>query len=520
MIIISKNIRSAFLPVLAVCLILAVFSTSCSKKIENHVEYIPADAAGVLAFDVQQITLKVAWETITDMGAIKMLFERFRQEDETPGQESVENLLSDPKAYGFDLLNQYFLFMGHTDEQQYVAAIIPLDDESELETQLEKEGKQIQKGKGIQYAAFGEGLIGWKNGMSVFIATKDKATLLPQLESIFQKKHHTLFADNENFRKLIEQSADITMWGSMEKMAESNKLNEATTTASMASNVDPEELKNTYYNSVLNFNDGEIKWDFSYYMNEQNLADYNRIVDKKFNREILTKIPGKSVIAAGGGAVNVNKLWEKMKEEEQDEALKAYAQLLNFNIEDIFTLFEGDVVLAIHKLDPILPLPELVLGASVNSVAKLDSLIEKYDGYLLDKGNYHTLRGGWGVNLIRDGNFVFLVRGKELTNRILSGKVAASEALAPDHQSRITDNKVMFYVDVKRLTDGLNNSMLASEEIQKINAEIKDLEFVAPPLSGNVARATLTLRFHKADQNSLFTLLKMFLEEPEEEVAS
>lgn len=471
----------------------AILLFSCGKKSEQ-VKLIPKDANLVLTFDTKSIAKKsLDFKEIFSLETIK---KAFSSDDST----SVKI-----KNAGIDFTSNAYLFgQVNGDVNGYMAAVLPLSDASNFETFLkdvnteftivEEGGFKIGTTKADKNSIFI-----WNENTAVFCgqSATETVNVKDRVLGFFNLKPEESLAENDNkFKELQSETADISFWMSFEKIAElASKYNPAA--AGM-------NFKDTYMTAVCNFENGQVVVNSNYHANKE-LAEKLAIGKDNIEKSLIGAVPGKSVISLLSFSMNMEKLYAYLQKENLTASIDESAKMVDLNGKDLFTLFNGDFIGTINGIQQGgIPMPEygIVAGIANKDLAAkaLESLSTKQ--MLVKKEGYYSIMDQ--ACLIDKGNY-WIVVPESMRQDAMDSK---GEKLNGDLSSLLSDNSSIMYFNFTQVPDAALDFFGASVKNFFKTTSLESITFSGTSIKENVSKGKIVVAFKEKDQNSLITLIK------------
>jgi hypothetical protein len=488
----------------AFALLLAIGLLSCSKesKLATH---IPKDANAVLAFDVKSMGLKsLDFKEILTFDNLKKAFSSKSESD------SAANSLKDS---GIDFMNKaYFFAKAGTENKTYGVAVIALSDAAKFETFLKKMIGDVtitEEGDYKLASPDEKTMIGWsKSDVLVLYGSENPKETLLSLANL--KKEESLASNSDSFKALEKESADIACWVSFEDF---QKLIPAGVTPTTIN------LKETFLTATCNFENGQIVVDTKYTTNNETATKLN-FIKANVSNDVSNALPGNSVIAMMGFAIDMEKTYNYL---EQEKLLEVYGgmvtPLTGLTPKELFTMLSGDIAVTVNgmamqdvqRMDMATgqivtkqePNPEYCVAIGITDKDKASQLLSHFaEGGMLTKNeNFYSFQNK--MFIVDKGTSLIITGTESIKQSMLDGK---SEKLNGELSNLLSANASSMYVNFNNIPETFYNGDNASMKQSIQDTELEDITFTSSALSGNSTSGKLVVRFKEKGENSLITL--------------
>ena len=484
---------------------LIVFSCSTRSELSNH---IPKDANLVMALDVKSMSVKA-------LDFKQMLsFENIRKAMGSLGSnDTTENSLENS---GIDFLNKAYFFMKTNENGQYGAAIAGLSDAAKFETFVkESDSDLVVTEEGGYKFGVSEGdkmAVAWNASKAIVLFggenPKETLSFLVNL-----KEEESLGAHSKTFGDLEGEAADVSLWVSfdgLEKMVPQYGVS--------GTGMD---LTETFLTAGCNFEDGQIVIDSKYISNEE-MSEKFAFVKPSVSSQVADQLPGKSVVSMLGFALDMDKVYAYLEQENLVETYGASSsQMTGLTVKEFLTMLTGDIAVTVNGMEMkdvksmnwatgeevMRREPEAdycaVLGIAEKERAS--QLLAKFaeSGMLTKTDTYYSFQDKLFV-IEKEGSLI--ITGTEATKQFaLDGN---GEKLSDELKSMLTDNATSFYVNPNNIPEEMfSSSPLVGSNIR--TSEVEDVIFTGSTVKDNVTTSKIVIRFRQKNENSLVTLARI-----------
>lgn len=508
-----SRINSLLAVLVMVC---ALFS--CSKAPE-HVKHIPKDANIVLSVDVKSLGLKsMDFKEILSLNNLKKSF--------SGNKSAKDSTLEKFKNSGIDLLNTAYLFGSASPEDNnvYGGLVIALSDAEKFAKFLKQENEkaEISSEGDLQIATSKdeEGLVvAWNKNtaIAVFQGKESGVKAKERAVSFFNLKKEETLAENKNFTNLLKQSADISLWMNFEKLGKF-AAKEQPYFASV-------DFKDTYFNATCNFEKGQMLINSKGYYNKS-VADKLYFSKAGLSKEVAEAAPAKSLIAALGLGLDMNKIYATLEASKLTGELDAQAQMFGLSGKDMFSMLSGDVLATfngvtmkdVSKIDFLTgqevmsrePSPEFSLVIGIADKTKLAALLSSLEktGMIVKKDNGYSIAGDQ-MFLVDKGSYVVLT-SPSLKQSVIDGNGEKLNGEAAEMYSK--DNNGGLYLNMATAATALPEELFSflgkSYKKDLENSSLESVVFTGSDMKDYVVEGKCVVNFKNKDQNSLITLAK------------
>ena len=403
---------------LACVLLFASCKQEQSNAIPDHLKVIPSSSTFVLSINAKDIVDKGDLDKFKNLNLYKLAKEELADRD-AKAFKFMESFLSNTRSSGLNL-DQIYMFMQQLGEyQSLVAFTFGVSNSSKLEKWL-NEAKKVNNEFEEAEIIKGEGFHKFRMDRSTLLIWDDTKALLlmiseydedryPSPESLLTiDDEHSIVADT-NFMASYNNRKDVTMWFSIEKIANRSWEMREVREQLPALYEYLEDVRNASFDISLAFEKGEATMSMSVWPADF-IEKYNAkypILKTDFDESLYTYFPDKNYFVAKF-SLNIQEYYKMLvdafdkivegqewDENEYQNMEKAAAILKSDSIANIVNIFKGDVLGSITGFqDGAIPIPYFAVGLTVNgeeSFEQLAALIQQGLGIELQKqGSYYA----------------------------------------------------------------------------------------------------------------------------------
>lgn len=480
--------------------------SSCSKSKMESLKYIPKNATSVLEISSKGILEKLKADNYT-MDSVSQAL----------------NLDSDAKALLeiYDYHKPLFTFSKNTSSiaegNQIVSGIIvPLSSKEKLETYIKTHlaDKTIATSKNFSYIQVNDNAIcGWQSNILIYLNNRAGASV-DQLFNLFNLKKEESLASNKDAQKALSQQGDICYFINSSQALDNLPVVGITKAADLA--------ENTYAYGSISFNKGSIDIKSNQYLNQTMVDLIKKNPTANISGDALSSFPGKPE-GLLDISFNMKQLISFLDYAGVKNTVNDYLQRIGTSLDDLSAAFTGEIAIAFSNLD----LQKKDLSAMNRAIPSLPSVNFVITLPIADKGAYDKFTGA----LARMGFFVpyngtlvpkvfaeptasmsynannkavALASSTNLLDSFLNNKGKIDFPQELDNKNKTS----LFYVDVQSILSKLPASGSDSLQTLLVKNTFKSMEGNADNLKGNMATASLSIKFIDGRQNSLSEILK------------
>jgi hypothetical protein len=539
-------IRMALLLVVAT----AIF-TSCKKPVPKTTTHIPKNASVVIGINTKNLHSKL--EKNQDL-----LASIFRNHASSDTINNAKQELEDLKNSGLDLQENFYVSMIRkvggmgADAGNIIAVVGAVKDASKLGSYISKKHptSEVKKEKDYSYASVdGDNMIAWNDELAVFIRNQqtysggmeydstthtfnlkrpgnNSSDLKSEIETYFTLKEDNSVASIPEFRDLMQEQVDATLWANSGTSLESFPVT--------LPNV-RELLANSYTAGTLNFEDGKIEIKSKSYYSQQlkdilkkytgPIADLNLIENYPsnningflvfaFNPEVISAVVRYLQV---GGVVD-NFLTKTMGTNYTlQEALKA----IKGDFAVMFSDFQIGSPKAINQTTEAQQIQtvtynsgNLLINVPIGDKVEMRKLMDNLakNGLVTKVNNEYRLTQqvrGLGIKLSVDDKNLLIATDSSLITKYKSkgGKLKIGNDVMNDFKGK----SAIFYLDIENILNGVagNPADTSNQKIlTKAKGTFKDVKAYAKNFNGKYVEGHCEIRFKNTNENGLTSLLQ------------
>lgn len=367
--------RTLFSFVAIAVFILATVSCQKTETVSSYQKAIPADIAGVVAINLQQMADKAELSESTKTQVLQILKDGMKSQN----TEKLEQIFKNPEESGISMKAPIIVFFGYSKNQGLVAKPSSTSKLDDLFSTLKNEGADMTSTSknGYTEVLIDRDLVCAYNSDALLIlfTSGNPAATQEQAAAYMAQNESQSALSNEFYKKAIASHSDLSGCVSManyqELLRSSNFRNLPTNFTFMQDSAIWEKL---YISGELNFEKGNIHSQLSYESNDKAALDKFKklsIADQKQSNKFLNRFPA-STLYYVGFSVNGTKLYDLITPQLQSMP-EAFEQ---DKLKKLITSINGDLSLGVTKLG-MMNLPSLLLYAEVENDYPLTYILEQ-----------------------------------------------------------------------------------------------------------------------------------------------
>lgn len=515
---------------IVILLLCLVSCKSCNKEIPEQIKYIPGEATVVASVNMKNITLKVAWESITD-------FNLFSKVKNVLHQYGLSDEIDDPEKSGVSILDNYYLFFSQQPQKEdsYFGAVIPLSNVNKFHDYIDEKQSnyEIQKKGDYEYIQVEKRMVvAWNKTTAIYIAYEhENEGILNKLNEILSvnSDSKTLYNTNSSFEEFQVEKFDIGLWVNAEPIYNDYLKDKYTATQTIISG---DYFKNSYITSKIIFVDGEINWDYEYHLNDKSTEFYHQYSSNNINTDIIDFIPTENLLGVLCFTVDIEGVLKAISDNK--ELVTGYTGMIRsqgYAIQDIVKIFGGDLMIALdgfqvveksqydwttQKTSKIIEaVPDIVFGASLKNKELLHDLLNKLGFLVQKKGDHYDVFSG-SAYLFIEGDYMYVATSNSMKGILISNKDKPTN----NFKKNIDDSNLSLYIDLENCVNNIPKIALDSSvynTVQSYKNDVSSIQLKVNGIKGDVFRGNLKIKFQDDSENSLYTLLNM-TEDIDEEI--
>ena len=535
-----KSIRLHLLLLLSVAYI-----TSCKKPVPKQTMHIPKNAVFVASLQLKSLQSKL----VKNQATIENIVKSIAGNDTTASKGKQE--WEDLKASGIDLEeNLYLSFVnkggGMTSGKGTIitSAIGALKDGAKLEAYVKKKDPSsvVRKEKDYSYTSIqGDNMVAWGKEVVIFMSYQKSfspgdmeydsitgsynlrnpgnvaSNIKEQLDMVFNLKEDQSVAAIPEFRDLMQEKADASMW--------------VNSSASMEDLPLPlPKLKELFSNSFtaakMNFDDGKISLTSKSYYSNQLRDILKQSSGSTADLSLIENYPSENINGFAVFSFNPDLINQLVKYLEVGGMVDAYLTRMmgsNYTLQEALKAIKGDFAVVMSDLaansspdntakPASMPDMKLLLNIPVGDKLQMNKLMDKLVEMqmLIKSNNEYRLtpnlqRIGYQLS-VDDKNLIIASDETLLTQyRQKSKKAKLNNEIIKDFAGK----SGVAYVDIESILNGIQNSTNGQPGavLAKAKETFKDMKGYTENFNGKFIEGHGEVRFKNEKENSLTSLL-------------
>lgn len=537
-----KPIRLCLLLIVSTALI-----TSCKKSVPKQTRFIPKNAVFVATINTRSLQKKLMKNEAT----LENIARNFSDSDTTVNKSRQE--LEDLKSSGIDLDENFYIALvnkggGMTagGGSMVTAAIGALKDAGKLEAYIKKKDptSEVRKEKNYSYSTIhGDNIVAWGKDVVIMMSYQkfmaqgdmeyDSTTgsfnlrnpgsavtdMKAELESNFNLKEDQSVAAIPEFRDLMQEKSDASLW--------------VNSSASMESLPLPlprlkELMSSSFTAAKVNFEDGKIVFDSKSYYSKEFRDILKKYTGPTADLGLVENYPSNNINGFGVFSFNPQMINELVKYLELGGMVDGYLTKMmgsNYTLQDAVKAIKGDFAVvvsdfaatapsdtargmrqvAIPNLKMIINIPvgdKTQMNRLMDKLVEMQMLVKTNNEYRLSENLQRT-----GYQLSVDDKNLFITSDENLLNqyKAKSKKANLNSGVLNDFKGK----SGVAYVNIESILNGITATPnpQVTNVLPKAKETFKDVKAYSDNFNGKYVEGHAEVRFKNEKENSLTSLL-------------
>lgn len=527
-----------------IIMVSAALLTSCKKSVPKQTRHIPKSAVFVAAINTKSIETKL----VKNQATIENILKSASGSDTSVSEGKQE--WEDIKNSGIDLDENFYMSvvqkgggMSAGKGSMVISAIGSLQDEAKLKAYIQKKQpkSEIRKEKNYSYTTIhGDNMVAWNEDLVIMMSyqksmqgemefdsttgsynfknpVNSDATLKTEMDSYFNLKEDESVAAIPEFRDLMQDKGDASMW-----------INSSASLDDMSLPLPKlkELFSNTFTTATLNFDDGKIAINTKSYYSSQMKDLLKKYAGPEADLGLVEHYPSNNINSLAVVAFNPEFFNALVRYLEVGGVVDGYLTKMmgsNYTLQDALKAIKGDLALVVSDFampaaDPaagvagLIPKFKMILNIPVGDKVQMNKLMDKVVEMqmLVKVNNEYRLapamqKMGWQV-LVNDKNLLIASDEALLTQyRAQSAKAGLSKDAMDDFKGK----QGVVYINLESILNGIpaQSNAEINNILPKAKETFKDMRFYSDKYNGNYAEGFFELRFKNEKDNSLSSLL-------------
>ncbi|HMT35042.1 MAG TPA: DUF4836 family protein [Chitinophagaceae bacterium] len=532
MIKISKIIIMAFI-------VITVFSCN---KIPNHAKYIPKNALGVFAIDMDKLSKKLIWNVLTGSEIFDEMQKDIKNEESKKAMKDFSNIGIDPAT------TLYIFYTGNMKDENHPCLLAGMKDVSKFESFLSKNYPAITVVDNKEFKSClieSKFILSWNKEAAIATMINNRFSyetdstgaeiVVPDmvneekdknyLKELFALNSTNAITSNDNFKKLQNDGHDFSLWVNYEELYKQNKdLN----TAELKAFIKDDYFRDAALATGFDFEKGAVDMEMDYYFSKELAAIYKKYSNENMDEKLVNSIPSKDIDLLVAYNLKPKMIEDFLKEFKLDGLANLGLVAVGTSMETILSAFKGDMVFALTDMklktkdttqNPdiyVSDMPDfnLTYAMNVNQLSSLQSLLDKgvSQSLLVKNGNTYSMPYSDEGALMFDKDKLVFSNQKTTAQAFMENKGNAKEGLPADVWKNIVNNPITMYANIKKMMSVI--PMEATSEIEKqLLADLQSMftyaQIYGGKMKGNANHLEGNLYFSNKEENAMIQLINL-----------
>jgi len=537
-----KHFRILLLSILSIA-----FITSCKKAVPKQTAFIPKNALFVATINTKSLQSKL----VKSQATIENIIRSISGSDTAvnKGKQEWEDL----KASGIDLDENFYLAIdqiggGMTTGKgsTITSAIGGLKDAAKLEAYIKKKdpASEVRKEKDYSYATVkGDNIVAWGKDVVIMMSYQrsmspndmvydstsgsfnlanpgnSTAELKKQLDNNFNLKEDETVAAIPEFRDLMQEKADASMW--------------VNSTSSIENLPIPlpkakELFANSFTAAKIDFEDGKISIGSRSYYSKELRDILKNYTGPTADLGLIEHYPSDNIDGFAVFSFNPEVINGIVKYLEVGGVVDSYLTKMmgtNYTLQQALKAIKGDFAIVVSDLaikpatdtstrmmPGSMPDFKMLMNIPVGDKTQMNRLMDKLvEMQMLVKTNneyrLNTNMQRLGYQLRVDDKNVFIASDENLLNQYKTGskKININNQVMSDFKGK----SAVSYVNIESILNGINTPVTpqANSVLPKAKETFKDMEAYSENFNGKYLEGHAIVHFKNEKENSLTSLL-------------
>jgi uncharacterized protein YacL (UPF0231 family) len=532
MIKISKIIIMAFI-------VITVFSCN---KIPNHAKYIPKNALGVFAIDMDKLSKKLIWNVLTGSEIFDEMQKDIKNEESKKAMKDFSNIGIDPAT------TLYIFYTGNMKDENHPCLLAGMKDVSKFESFLSKNYPAITVVDNKEFKSClieSKFILSWNKEAAIATMINNRFSyetdstgaeiVVPDmvneekdknyLKELFALNSTNAITSNDNFKKLQNDGHDFSLWVNYEELYKQNKdLN----TAELKAFIKDDYFRDAALATGFDFEKGAVDMEMDYYFSKELAAIYKKYSNENMDEKLVNSIPSKDIDLLVAYNLKPKMIEDFLKEFKLDGLANLGLVAVGTSMETILSAFKGDMVFALTDMKLktkdttqtpdiyVSDMPDfnLTYAMNVNQLSSLQSLLDKgvSQSLLVKNGNTYSMPYSDEGALMFDKDKLVFSNQKTTAQAFMENKGNAKEGLPADVWKNIVNNPITMYANIKKMMSVI--PMEATSEIEKqLLADLQSMftyaQIYGGKMKGNANHLEGNLYFSNKEENAMIQLINL-----------
>ena len=327
---------------IAAALVLSLSSCQKDPVPTDSLTYIPAHAASVSSFNLQQLMDKADYPTLLQTPGFQKMVEDIADDNTT-----LAAVVSNPEASGVDLSQNIYwsTLLSDTDEPLMLFSASLSDTAAFARMIRSTEAQVLPASQPFQYVTTpNRSALAWNDEVALLAVSQNKEGVQQRLESLLENTDQASVAENTSLRKHLRGNHDMLNWLSSDFVLRSEKIKSSGALLSYSE----QDLQGQHIAHTLTFEKGYVSSEIALDLQGQLGKDLGMLFKDEVKTDFATLAPAGTpifMLAAAFDITGLNQLLiEKYAKGMAEQSLTAFG----FNIEGLIDELDGDIMLAAY----------------------------------------------------------------------------------------------------------------------------------------------------------------------------
>ncbi|MBK7588867.1 MAG: DUF4836 family protein [Bacteroidetes bacterium] len=520
-------------------IVITVFSCN---KIPNHAKYIPKNALGVFAIDMDKLSKKLIWNVLTGSEIFDEMQKDIKNEESKKAMKDFSNIGIDPAT------TLYIFYTGNMKDENHPCLLAGMKDVSKFESFLSKNYPAITVVDNKEFKSClieSKFILSWNKEAAIATMINNRFSyetdstgaeiVVPDmvneekdknyLKELFALNSNNAITSNDNFKKLQNDGHDFSLWVNYEELYKQNKdLN----TAELKAFIKDDYFRDAALATGFDFEKGAVDMEMDYYFSKELAAIYKKYSNENMDEKLVNSIPSKDIDLLVAYNLKPKMIEDFLKEFKLDGLANLGLVAVGTSMETILSAFKGDMVFALTDMklktkdttqNPdiyVSDMPDfnLTYAMNVNQLSSLQSLLDKgvSQSLLVKNGNTYSMPYSDEGALMFDKDKLVFSNQKTTAQAFMENKGNAKEGLPADVWKNIVNNPITMYANIKKMMSVI--PMEATSEIEKqLLADLQSMftyaQIYGGKMKGNANHLEGNLYFSNKEENAMIQLINL-----------
>ncbi|MCR9102846.1 MAG: DUF4836 family protein [bacterium] len=422
---------------LAAALVISLSSCQKDPVPTDSLTYIPAHAASVSTFNLQQLMDKADYPTLVQTSGFQKMVAEIAEDNPT-----LAAIVANPEQSGVDLSQNVYLstLLSDTDEPLMVFSASLSDTAAFGRMIRSTEIKALPASQPFNYAATpDDGAMAWNGEVALLAVSRNKEDVQGRLKALLDNSSKASVAQNNSLRKHLNGDYDLLNWLSSDFILRSEKIK----SGGALLNYSEEDLQGQHIAHTLTFEKGYVNSEVALDLQGQIKNDLSMLFKDEVETDFTTLAPAGTPIFMLTAAFDITGLNQLLIEKYTKGMAEKSLAAFGFDVEGLIDELDGDIMLAAYDELNIIFAAKLKDEArflqNLNAAAEegsLDQLSDRRFRFLKFKKGAPADSTGQSQSIDIDGQILiqdellYLASNPDLLKQVESGDTGLTGTLA------------------------------------------------------------------------------------------